>query len=221
MEHKDTLYSVIFNKFRENVINTSYINMTQDEYYDKLLDEYIDKKDDLLSFSLLRKYLSETKPVCTYNQILDIVNINDTNLKIKYNSLFKDELLSKILKESIQDKLLKEDDNYLYFNSKYVYGNNKSVDAIEEENVEYIITIKLDSIEDLAIYFITACNYMKYPYLFEISKNDNTMIIKSDKRYIELYKVFFEKMNIRTMMIEKIIKERKNPLQVIKSRFKK
>ena len=87
MNDKDLLYSTIFNIFRENVINLSYINMSEDEYLDKLLDE-TSKDEEFTSFCLLRKYLKETKPVETYDEVIDIANVNNQELRNKYGNIF-------------------------------------------------------------------------------------------------------------------------------------
>ena len=165
MFDKDILYSTIFNLFRENVINLSYINMNNDEYLDRLLEETNNKDEEFTSFCLLRKYLTEIKPVDTYEEIIDILNINDVELRNKYSNIFTNEYLSKILNKTVKDKLLKEDNKYLYFDSKNIYGKNENIKSIEK--ADYIITIDPDKY-NLAPALVSILNNYNIPYKFKI-----------------------------------------------------
>jgi len=192
METKDILYSMIYNEFRKNIINTSYINMSNEEYTELLLNKENSKvSKEFLDFCLLRNYLRETKPVNTYDEIIDIVNINDSYLEAKYNKVFSNNHLKEKLKTEINNKILKHDDNYSYFDSRYVYGLNKYRSNLND--IKFIIDINLDSnVEETAIRFILKCADNNIPYLFKLS-NDNHIIIESDKENIDNYKnILFE-----------------------------
>ena len=218
MFDKDILYSTIFNLFRENVINLSYINMNNDEYLDRLLEETNNKDEEFTSFCLLRKYLTETKPVDTYEEIIDILNINALELRNKYSNIFTNEYLSKILNKTVKDKLLKEDNKYLYFDSKNIYGKNENIKSIEK--ADYIITIDPDKY-NLAPALVSILNNYNIPYKFKISKESNLIVLEIDNNNIDMYRTILEELRIRTIMIEQVIQENKNkPFQFIKNRFK-
>lgn len=221
MDYKDQLYSMIYNQFRNNIINTSYINMTEEEFYDKLLNNNYIKDEAFYSFILLRKYLSETQFVKTYDEIVDIVNIKDRDLRIKYNGLFKDERLASILNKEIKEKILKEDENYKYFNSNNVYGKNDKIDTIDK--IDYILTIKQENNDLLAVNLLDKFYEYNIPFQFQLSKNSNEIVLKVDNKHLDIYLCIFDDLLIKTYMIEKLEQEKKdnNIFQFIKSKFRK
>ena len=221
MDRKDMLYSLIFNKYRDNIIDASYINMNVECFLDTLLDNN-SKKESLLNFSLIRKYLLETNPVDTYQEIIDIININDIDLRRKYNTVFSDGYLKDKLEKEIKYKLLKEDNSYSYFDSKKVYGANDKIDKIEK--IDYQINIETYDNEDFALHLIEICHNNNIPYLFQLSKNNKSIILKTDEKKLNIFKEYINKYkeNNKEVNIIKLKKEpKKNTFQFIKKLINK
>ena len=227
MDSKDMLYALIFNKYRENIIDTSYINMTIDSYLDKILDKTTERREDLLYYGLIRKYLMETKPVDTYQEIIDIIQVSDPQLKRKYSTIFEAGYLEDKLEKKIKTKLLKEDSLYSYFDSRKVYGENDKIAKIE--NIDYLINLETYDNYYFALQLVQICQFNNIPYLFQLSKNNKVVIIKTDEEHLNIYNEIIKTQedNIKEINITKLKKEKveeqetKKPFQFIKRLIKK
>ena len=219
MKRKDEIYSLLFNEYRKNIINTSFINMNLEEYLDFLSDPSLFKDKDFMSYCILRKYLKDTDEVSTYDEILDIVNINNKELKRKYDNLLSEGVLDKLLNNEIKDKILKEDDGFSYFDSKNIFGEHKKI-----EDIDFRIHIKTEDKEKILLELLKTFNSYNIPYLFKVSKEENSIILDVDNKNINIYRLIIDNMLVEksmTYFIEEKKKEKIKPLQFIKKRLRK
>lgn len=219
MKTKDKIYSLLFNEYRKNIINTSFINMNLEEYLDYLSDPSLFKDKDFMSYCILRKYLKDTQEVSTYNEILDIINIKNKELKKKYDNLLSEGVLDKLLNNEIKEKILKEDEEYSYFDSKNILGKHKKI-----EETDCIIHIKSEEKERITLELLKTFNNYNIPYLFKVSKEDGHIILDIDNKNLNVYRIIIDNMPVEkpmTYYLEEKKKEKMKPLQFIKKRVMK
>ena len=219
MKTKDKIYSLLFNEYRKNIINTSFINMNLEEYLDFLSDPSLFKDKDFMSYCILRKYLKDTQEVSTYNEILDIINIKNKELKKKYDNLLSEGVLDKLLNNEIKEKILKEDEEYSYFDSKNIFGEHKKI-----EETDYRIIIKTEDKEKILLELLETFNSYNIPFLFKVSKEENSIILDVDNKNLNVYRIIIDNMPVEkpmTYYLEEKKKEKMKPLQFIKKRLMK